>query len=122
MSDMAVGNGEVVIDVSMNGSSTKQTITVIASAYPLYVPKLSQSSLRFFPNPASDVLNVELSNVENGAVVEVYNVIGKKLMVFPVYQHGNRFVVPVANLPRGSYFLRVSQDGEVLTRKFQKTN
>ncbi len=62
----------------------------------------------FYPNPTSTVLNVDLNNnrgERSDATVILYD---KYQIVYSKTTKGNQVVIPVANLPAGMYFLKVT--------------
>ena len=70
------------------------------------------NSLKLFPNPANEVLNVQGVMTR----VEVYNTLGQRLHSQVV--SGNSAQVSLSGLNNGIYFLRVYNNGEVVTRSF----
>lgn len=70
-----------------------------------------ENSLKVYPNPASQVLNVE------GAMtsVEIYNTVGQCLLTKQV--NGNT-QIDLSDFNNGIYFLRVNNNGETAVRKF----
>jgi hypothetical protein len=73
-----------------------------------------ESSLRIYPNPAADVLNIE----GNGMVkVEVFNTVGQLVMSQSV--EGGSASINTANLNNGIYFTRIyNENGEMISRRF----
>lgn len=71
-----------------------------------------ERALRIYPNPANDYLKVE------GAMtlVEVYSTVGQCLLSKPV--SGSEIQINLSGMNNGIYFLRVHNNGEVITRKF----
>jgi aminopeptidase N len=79
----------------------------------------SFQSLVIYPNPANDVVNVEINNFANfPRSVELYNVLGEKLLEFVPIQH--EFSVPLINLASGTYYLKIISDDKVYTQKIIK--
>lgn len=71
-------------------------------------------SLKVYPNPASNVLNIE---GEGMTQVEVYNTIGQRVMIAEV--NGNAAKVNTESLSNGMYVVRIhANDGTVLNRTF----
>lgn len=77
------------------------------------VEAVSQESLKVYPNPANDYLIVEGEIMTS---VEVYNAIGQRLLTKAV--NGNSTRINLSEFNNGIYFLRVNNNGEVVTRKF----
>ena len=70
-----------------------------------------ERSLKIYPNPANDYLNVE----GEITAVEVYNTVGQCLMTKQV--NGDT-KIDLSGFNNGIYFLRVYNNGEMLVRKF----
>lgn len=72
-----------------------------------------EQSLKLYPNPTSNVLNVEGEDMNS---IEVYNAVGQRVMAQEV--NGNKAQVSTESLNNGVYFIRVlTGGGEVITRK-----
>ena len=73
-----------------------------------------ENSLKLYPNPTANVLNVEGEGMRN---IEVYNAVGQCLMKLEV--NGNKAQVNTESLNNGMYFIRViANDGAMLNRTF----
>lgn len=70
-----------------------------------------EDALALFPNPAHDQLCVKGGKVQ---LVEVFSPVGKKVLT------STEAVVDVSSLSCGVYFVRVSAEGNVYTRRFVK--
>jgi acetyl esterase/lipase len=75
-------------------------------------------SISVYPNPASDIVYVDLSqNVSNNYTAQVLDIAGRTVQQFNISSNHSHF--PVAGLPAGIYFLRMeNKEGEVLNKKF----
>ncbi len=87
--------------------------------------KKDASSLNIFPNPTSDLTNLEL-NLDNSSavIVEVIDFTGKRLLLedFGVMSAGKqRMQLNLANLASGMYFVNVRIGDQVVTRKVSVT-
>ena len=71
-----------------------------------------EHTLKLYPNPASETLNVEGVMTS----IEVYNTVGQCLLTQQV--SGTSTQISLNGLDNGIYFLRVSNEGETLVRKF----
>lgn len=69
-----------------------------------------------FPNPAKDILTVNLSNNNNEIYYSIYNVIGGKITEGIVSD--NLSVIDVSNYSNGMYFLKLSDGKSETTKKF----
>ena len=72
-------------------------------------------NINVYPNPTSDYITV--SNVQ-GSTVSVFDIVGKEVVSLNV--NTNDVVINVANLPEGTYLVRVENAKGVATSKFVK--
>jgi Secretion system C-terminal sorting domain len=77
---------------------------------------LEANSLRTAPNPASEVLSLQLATVAEGAVVAVTDLQGRVLMTQPM--RSDRMELPIADLSNGTYAVRVTVGSEMLMTTF----
>jgi hypothetical protein len=95
-----VGNTMFVDDLSLDYPSGIQQVLMPEVAVTVY------------PNPASDVLHIDVSKeVKNGAL-EVYNSAGKMVGSYGVSQTSN--TIPVYSLISGAYYYRLTAGRELL--------
>ena len=79
----------------------------------------SLQSLVIYPNPATDMVNVEVNDFSNfPRSVELYNVLGEKILNF--IPDGNKFSVSLTNLASGNYYLKIISEDKVYTHKLIK--
>jgi hypothetical protein len=79
----------------------------------------SLQSLVIYPNPATDVVNVEVSDFNNfPRTVELYNVFGQKLLSLTPVE--NAFSVPLYGVAIGTYYLKIISGEKVYTQKIVK--
>ena len=73
-----------------------------------------ENSLKLYPNPTANVLNVEGEGMSS---IEVYNAVGQRVMKQEV--NGNKAQVNTESLNNGVYFIRIiANDGAMLNRTF----
>jgi hypothetical protein len=73
-----------------------------------------ENSLKLYPNPTANVLNVEGKGMAN---IEVYNTVGQRVMTQEV--NGNMVQINTESLGNGLYVVRIyANDGNVLNRTF----
>jgi hypothetical protein len=67
----------------------------------------SEISVKVYPSPAIDFINIEIAPVDTGRLIlELYNIAGVKVLIkAAVYQPVMQ--VNVSNIPSGIYFLKV---------------
>lgn len=70
------------------------------------------------PNPVSDFLNVRLQNGSENNTVEIINNLGQKCSTFFLLDQEGQ--IPVSNLTKGIYFLKLRLKDGIITRKFIK--
>lgn len=70
------------------------------------------STLQVYPNPTSDMINIELPQAENGKyVLNIYNSVGERVHQEPI-NGGGTVRVSIQKFPAGTYFVEaVSGDG-----------
>jgi len=79
----------------------------------------SLESLVIYPNPAGEVVNVEINDLTNyPKTVELYNVLGQKILSFTPTE--NKFQVPFATVSSGTYYLKIISGDKVYTQKLVK--
>lgn len=80
---------------------------------------LNPSSIKAFPNPANEVLNVDLSAIDmKGEVtMNVYDINGK-LLLSEVQQGAPQMKIGVAALPSGFYTINISNGRYIIGKKF----
>lgn len=88
--------------------------------YPLSgVKTIDEDAFKIFPNPAKEILQIELGDqtLEN---IKVFSMYGQLVKEIDAAQKVNQ--INVANLPKGTYFVRFSAKDQkrLITRKFVK--
>jgi hypothetical protein len=74
-------------------------------------------TIRIWPNPASDVLNVELSgDMEDFRKIDILNGLGMNIL--SVSYSGTQLQIPLDKMTAGMYFIRFENQGRLITKKF----
>ena len=68
-----------------------------------------------YPNPATDILNIELNEVENNSSIAIYSMAGA--CVKQVSAKAGINTISISNLPSGTYFVRASDTVQKLIVK-----
>lgn len=76
-------------------------------------------NMRFFPNPSVNELNVELGDVYE-VKISLLNVLGQE--VFSKTGELDHVKILVSDMPRGTYFLTVQYQGDVVVKRIELTN
>lgn len=106
------------VNDSANVNAT-EVVTVVAS--PTGISNISDDAFSIYPNPAKDVLYMHLDASKHITSVDIHNIVGAKLQTVPVQNGLKSIAIPVADLKKGIYFLRVLSGGqEVATMTFSK--
>lgn len=78
------------------------------------INKYGELEVNAYPNPANDILNVELNSNEN-AVISIVNLIGQTVKVINTNNTFN--TIQISDLTSGMYMLKVEQAGKTYTSK-----
>jgi len=99
----------LTIDKSNDACLTTQTVDVEGS-----------KALTTYPNPSSDVLNINLPEAFVAEQISIINLLGAQVLSFPnnnILQQ--QIQINVADLDKGNYILRVENSDQVIARKIQ---
>ena len=75
----------------------------------------STSNILVYPNPANDLLTIQLNSITENFTTEIFNTLGEK-----IYQSANNKTIDVSTFSQGMYFISVHQGNKILTAKFIK--
>lgn len=70
------------------------------------------SDFKIYPNPSSGKFIIEIQNNQKDLNIEIYNVIGEKVL-----QQQTSKEIDLSDSPRGIYFIRVYEGEKIYTRK-----
>lgn len=98
----AVGDNGTLLKKCLSLQNTKQST--------------NSSDILIFPNPVSELLSIHTGS-GNLKTVEIKNVHGQTLMIFPVRDNQ---ITSMQELPAGIYFLQVKDEKQITTLKFLK--
>jgi len=91
---------------------TLRVTTGTASRQGDYITRVPVS-VNLFPNPASGVINIQLSGVFQNAEMNIYDVFGRILIKRNINNGNNK--MNISGLPGGVYMMRVQKDGNTIT-------
>lgn len=109
--------GEVVIDTYDNRTNvltqgfhqTQLTVTSIEET-------LSNVRLNMYPNPTSELLNIELGNNESDIELKLFDMGGKLVYTNKIEAYQTKYVVPMNAVATGNYLIQMSSvDGKMNT-------
>ena len=101
----------IVLSLSSFGQLSKSTLT--------FGEVSERTVVKFYPNPAISVINFEFNNVEKGYILQIYSLVGKKILEVSVASQ--KTSVPLTDFFRGIYIfqLRDKSGRMVESGKFQ---
>ncbi len=79
------------------------------------------TTVNIYPNPASTTLNIDMpSQIEGGVTIEVYNVLGKRILSKTISQLTTS--LSISEWSNGVYLMKISsvKDGNSITKRFVK--
>jgi hypothetical protein len=79
----------------------------------LSINKVLGSKFSIFPNPANNFITIQSADVKVSSV-EIYSLLGQKVLVVDELKNNQ---INVANLSRGMYLLKISAEGNSVTKK-----
>ncbi|MCI5057654.1 MAG: PKD domain-containing protein [Flavobacteriales bacterium] len=102
-----------VAQVQYPVNQTNGTVTVSGTSSVSSIDLATE--LNMYPNPASDILNVELPNAQVGKVT-IIDAIGK--VVRAQNFNTDRFSIETSEFEKGYYFLQIESNGHQATKRF----
>jgi hypothetical protein len=115
-------NDGLVSVVVTNVSGCEGSDSVIVDFRLSVGSNLEVSTITMYPNPTSDVINIEVSNFNNldNVNVTILDLSGKVVMTNKLVGNGNSFnqTYDVSSFATGTYFVQFEANGEVITRQF----
>ena len=100
----------------VHGTSMSGTITVEPS---LSVEDETLANFSMIPNPASNHLNIELSQALTTGDIKVYNLLGKQV-VTKSFENTAHVQVDVSGLANGLYLVSIASENRIQTKRFIK--
>ena len=81
----------------------------------------SKNNFLVYPNPAHDIVHLYFNGNANNALINVYDINGKKIITQKTHlQKGNNISVNINSLAPGTYLIEVIVEEKVLKQKFTK--
>lgn len=76
----------------------------------------NENNISIYPNPASDIINLEIENSNNkNLTLDIYNILGKKLRTEKISNNQNQ--INVGNLNNGTYILEIKTNESIKIKK-----
>lgn len=122
---LSINDFEDSVRFSVQRRGLVPSIAMQMSLYPVSVDDVEESNaynVNIYPNPASDVLNVNLNLEAQAEEVRysVFTMLGGKVQDDVVHKNvqNDTYSVSTGTLTAGTYYLMISVDGESQVRKF----
>lgn len=91
------------------------SISNLVAMGPVGVKEFSDVSIKLYPNPVNDVLSIDLGASYSNISVEVVNILGE-LILTKKYSSTSKVHLEL-DVDTGVYFVKISQNGSVITTK-----
>lgn len=110
----------LVYDVS-DSANTNAVMNVDAVAEVTGISGIIGEVVSIYPNPAKGVLYMNLDGSKHITSVDIHNIVGQKVKTVNFEEGVKSVAIPVADLKKGIYFLRIFSNGkEIATKTFSK--
>jgi len=121
---IAAPDANVTIENNAEGCNSAEEVKAVCEAVGVWSVDNWQSSVGSFPNPFSDIVNIEYTLEENATVnLAIFNLYGQeiKMLVNDSQPDGNYLVQwNACGLPEGIYFYRLQVDNRIILNKILK--
>ncbi len=104
----------------INNPSNQTIVTFVGSTNASNVADLKKPEFKLYPVPATDVLYLKATKNMTQGKIEIYNAIGKKIQELNFHQAQQAIEIPIHQLPKGNYILRVFNGKQVVSKSFVK--
>lgn len=117
----AVQGEEYTITVThkgeLEGGSQEFSIAIMGSG-PMSTDKHELLGVTLYPNPATDLVNVELDQTDGPVAVHVFDLQGRKVIDYKNEKTGqSAHRLDVSSLPAGVYFVKIQSSQKTTTKK-----
>ena len=100
--------------ISDNWTNAIQKTNYYSEYIPTVVPGISDKKILVYPNPAKDFIQFDQGNTSETAIVELFDIQGKKVLE-QEYLEGMK--IPVRNLAKGLYIYKLNEKGTIYKGK-----
>ena len=115
-----------VVGPTFYGISANRKVTTVTESTTIYTPgatgvsetEFNNMNVNIFPNPASDLIGIQLSGlVKDDMQVELFDLSGKLIKASTINKGSTISYFDVQSLYAGAYLVKVSANGFTTTRK-----
>jgi hypothetical protein len=86
---------------------------------PLSITDYNEHSFEIYPNPVTEYLYINLLETFENLNIKFFNIRGQKVMEFN-YLNKSKLKLDINNLSNGLYFLKLTINGNIITKKIMK--
>ncbi|MFN5318107.1 MAG: T9SS type A sorting domain-containing protein [Bacteroidia bacterium] len=76
--------------------------------------KATEWSVKTYPNPVSDILNITCNGLKKNTELEIFNMLGTKVLSETLIAQNTNHQISLVNLPSGVYIYRLQQGSKAL--------
>jgi hypothetical protein len=80
-----------------------------------FVPEISERQISVYPNPATEFIAIDLTNISGTVIIGIYDIQGNKVMEQKLSENKQ---ISVKNLTKGLYMYKLNNIGKLYTGKF----
>lgn len=114
-STAGTGTHAVTYTVSWRGCSYTNTQNTLVSICNGLNEEKADVVFEVYPNPATDVLNVRFNELPSSAILKMYDVTGREVIVKPLTE--NKAIINTNQIPVGVYTLMLTCEGKSQFKK-----
>lgn len=108
----------VRVEVIESGIYVLTSFTIEADA--LSVDTFGFENLNLFPNPSSESVTIQSSQLVSETTISLYAILGKMILSKKMIPQNGSVVLDIASFESGVYFLKISSGGNTAVRKLIK--
>lgn len=110
-------NGDGAPDLA-TGPDGNQDATVLLNCNILDIenPAVSQT-ISVFPNPSNGIFNINLENLKGHGVIEIYDLMGKKVYSNTFIENQAIGKIDLSNYPKATYLITINNGEKMFTKK-----
>lgn len=119
-SGVGIGTKEIWVRVNQNGKFASDTILISFKDCDISIKELNKVDVKITPNPATDMVFVNLNSLESDHVQLCLFDLGGRLVWnkdFAGVSKTQALQVDVSNIAAGTYFLNIANDKRIITKK-----
>lgn len=114
------GDAEVTLSVTANNGCTTEPVTKTISLIGYSIPEWSAANFDLFPNPTDGKVNLVIGeSLQGKAVVEIYNLLGERMMVKNIsnLHKGETCTLDLCHLVSGLYIITLRSENGSCSKK-----